>query len=123
MKIDINNPSQLLSHLLLEDVDLVMVVSETSKWKEDGIIEATCQFNGVDVTADVLEKVLQNFVKQIEDHCREKYDANNIDKLVEERANEIIKNHADRVLEKLTAIEYVLSDPHNIITPHWGREK
>ncbi|AHX01086.1 hypothetical protein M316_0021 [Nitrincola phage 1M3-16] len=122
MKIDIDNPSQLLSHIMLSDREISEKVAETSNWKENGAIDAKASFNGVEVDGSVLEKVLQEFVKQIEDYFVEKYDADEFDRRVEEKAEAIIKEHADNAAEKLSQLSRVLEEHERLLKPYWQRD-
>lgn len=71
----------------------------------------------------MLEDFFIEMTDKYEKVLKEKYDVANIDKLVNERALEIIKEHADNLIEKLDNIRNVLDDPTNILTPFWDRNK
>ena len=98
MKVDIDNPDQMLSRILLEDIDVVTRVANTEQWGK-GIIEATVLFNGVEVPAEILEKVLHSLVKQVEDSLREKYDADRFDERVKEACEEKLQGAARAVID------------------------
>ena len=121
MKVDIDNPKQMLSHLLLDNVDVVTAVAETINWNKSGEINCTVQFNDVELPASILEDVLHKLFKQVEDHYSEKYQADAFDQRVEEKAKEIVKEHADNVVEKLYNLAQVLEESGDLIKPHWER--
>jgi hypothetical protein len=121
MKIDIENPNRLLSLFLLENVDIVNSVAETKELKDNGRIIATVKMNGVEVPAEVMENVLQNLINQVEEHYREQYNADAFDKRVEDRAEQILKEHADNVLEKLYSLSTKLEESDSLIKPYWKR--
>ena len=121
MNINIDNPAQILSHVLLEDKDLVNAVVSSKQWQELGEIKGTLILNDVEVSADVLENTLQSIFDQIETYTRSKYNADDFDARVEEKAQELIKEHADNCLEKMGELQRVLEMSEQLIKPHWER--
>lgn len=122
MEINIENPSQLLSHLLLEDIVVADKVRDTEAFQKDRKVTATVQMNGVEVPAEVMESVLQKLFEQVQCHYRNQYDADAFDRRVEEKAKQILQEHADNALEKLHNLTMVLEDPEHLIVPHWERK-
>lgn len=120
--ININDKNSLLTLLFMSTDSVVDGVCDTNNWLKDGIIQCKVSFNGVEVPAEEFEKVLDEWVKSIESHFNEKYDAQNFDNRVEERANQIIKQHADGILESMANLQHVLSESEDLITPYWKRE-
>lgn len=117
MKINIDDNSQLLSHVLLADKNVCEVVADTENWINNGNIICTVQFNGVECPAEVLENVLQNFIKYIE----KQVDYDKFEQKVEERAKEIIQEHADNVIDKMQDLLVKLQESDDLIKPHWER--
>lgn len=122
MNINIDDCSQILSHVLLEDHDLVDKITQSPEWKATTAIKAELMFNGVMVSAESFEKTLQGLFDQVETYLREKYDAANLDKLVEERAQQLLKEHADNALDKLYNLTRILEESEDLIVPHWERK-
>ena len=121
MKVDIENPNQLLSHILLRESEIVSLIADTDKWKNEGVIEARVSFNGIDTDGQLLEDVLQKLFKQVENHYSEQYDADQFDQRVEEKAKALLKEHADNALEKIRELSDQLENIEYTITPHWER--
>jgi len=117
MKIDIDNPAQLLSHVLLQDGDVTKAVAETDQFKDRGEITCTVQFNGVEVPAEKLEEVLAHFVKEVE----KLVDLDSFNDKVEERAKQILSEHADNALEKIQWLTDMVDSPDMYIKPEWER--
>lgn len=121
MQININDPKQMLSHVLLGDDEVVNAVTCTEEWTKDKKLTVEVSINGVKVDAESFENTLKNLFEQVENHYSEVYNADNIDNLVEKKAEELIKNHADSALDKLGRLMEVIEDPENIIKPYWER--
>lgn len=99
MKINIDNPNQLMSHFVLHDADVAKEVSETEQWKKEKTITATVQFNGVSVPAHVMEQVLQDLFRQTQEHYRKEYNADNFDTAVTLACEKKIKDTMQKVME------------------------
>ena len=121
MIIDIDNSQQILSHVLLGDIELAGKVAKTDAWKELEKIKGELTFNGVTVSSQCLEDALQKLFKQVEENIKEKYDADKFDERVEERARQILKDHADNVLDKIEGIADSLREIDDVIVPYWER--
>ena len=123
MKVNIDDIQQAISHLFLNDAKVCELVVDTKEWTEDGIIDCQVSFNGVKVDGSVLENTLQHFVDTIEKHFKEKYDSDRLDVVIEERAKELLKEHADNALEKLYDLTRKLEESDDLLVPHWDRNK
>lgn len=121
MKVTINDPEQLLSHVLYCNTDLATTIADTEQWKKEGLIEATLCFNGKEVSAQVLEDALSRFVEIIEDDVKNKYDTDNIEKHIEDRARQLLREHADDALTHLGSLMHKLEDCDELLKPHWER--
>jgi ethanolamine utilization protein EutA (predicted chaperonin) len=119
--IGVSDPKVLLSRIVLQNRDIALKIAKTDMWVKDGVIEVRAVFNGIEASGEILEKALNNFVEQIDSHYKEHYDANKFDERVEQKAREILKEHADNALEKIDRLFEVLQDSDNIIKPHWER--
>lgn len=115
MIIDIDNPAQLLSHLLLQNKDVVTKVTQTEKFLSEGRVEATVFFNGVELPAETLEEILKHFVKCVE----RSVDLDGFNDKVQAKAEEILKTHTDNILEKLEVLDRVSSSPEDFIKEGW----
>lgn len=96
MKIDVDDVNQLLSHVMLQSNEVVDLVAETSDFKKHSRINAEVSFNGVKVDGSVMEEALHELFKQVKDYYRSEYGADDIDKMIDQRAKELFK---DRVAE------------------------
>ena len=121
MDISIKDPSQIMSHVLLGDDDLVENVAASEAWKEAKEIKGVLTFNGVEVSSLVVESAIKKLLDQVEKFIRKKYDADNIDNLVEERAKKLLKEHAGNALESIYSLTEKLEHADELITPHWDR--
>lgn len=120
MKIDINDPQQILSHVLL-DSSCVDDIACSVAWTEHGEVNCKVLMNDIEVPAEDVENSLQRLFNQVEKHYREKYNADSIDDMVEQKARELLKNQADNVLEILGTLQSTLEDSESLIKPHWER--
>lgn len=122
MKININDPSQMLSHVLLGDLDVCKAVRDTKEYKADKTITPTVFMNGIEVPAESLEKALKSLFNQVESHYKEHYQADAFDAKVEEKAVQLLKEHADNAIEKMHNLMMTLEDSESLLTPHWERK-
>lgn len=123
MKINVDDPSQLLSHVLLGSREVCTAVRDSKEYKADKTIAATVLMNGVEVPAEILEAALKKLMDQVESHCREHYQADAFDAKVEEKANQLLQEHADNAIEKMQNLMMTLEDAESFLTPHWERKK
>lgn len=112
----------LLTHLILHNRKVAEEVAESAQWKEDGIINITVQFNGVEMPAEILEETLQGFVEQIETEISEAVDKDKFEEEVEKRAKQLLNDHADNALEQLCELQEKLYGIENVLTPYWSRK-
>lgn len=117
MKIDIENPAQLLSHVLLQNSEVATKVAETDEWKNNETITCTVQFNGVECEASVLESVLKHFIECVE----EEVDVEGFNDKVQEAAKQILQERAEGIMEKLEQIQRVVDYPEDYIKPYWEK--
>ena len=122
MKFNLEGCGKFMSHLLLESNDLAGQVSKTSLWVEDGVLEATLQINGVEVPAEHLESFMKGLWEHAENQLRKKYKTEDFDRRVEEKAKQLLKDHADNALEELYDLTNKLENIGDVLTPHWERE-
>ena len=115
MKADINDQSQILSHALLENRDIVKAVASTEAWINNQEITVTVQFNGIDLPAEVLEETLKGISDYMDRHYREKYNVNKLEALAEARAVEIVRERAGSVLDKMSELTYLLEDIESMV--------
>jgi hypothetical protein len=115
MEIDIENPAQLLSHVLLQNKQVVDKVVKTKQYRIDGEIEATVYFNGVKCPAETLEEVLKHFVECV----KKEVDLGGFNDKVQRKAEQILKTHTDNVLEKLSVLEDISCRPEDFIKEGW----
>lgn len=119
MEIDLKTPSQLMSHLLLADRDVAKAVAETERHESGEPVLATVYFNGVELPAEVMERVLQNFWDQVHRHYLEKYADE--EKAAHDKAVEIIEGQVGDLREKVDTLVTHLDDVSNAIKPYWER--
>lgn len=123
MKINLNKPSQAVSHLLLEDLDIVGKVKNTKQWKTDRDIRISVQFNGVEMNPETLEKVLYQWQDSNCKTIAEKYDPENFDKRVEDevkqRMDKLLKDKVSDSIDLLNELHNKLEDTNNLIKWDW----
>lgn len=122
MKFNLENHQVALRHVVLQDEDLAMEIADTALWKEQGIFEAKLIINGVEIPAEVIEDTLQKLYSHCERFYEEKYDVSNFDDRVEERAKELLQEHADNALDRINRLAELLNDPSMLLVPHWERK-
>lgn len=101
MQLDISNPRQLLSHVLLGNTEVVEKVVKTSEWKNDDLLTATVFVNGVEIPAETFEYVLNSLIGQVENRVREKYGADDLDRVVDKLANERLKVKLEDMMDRI----------------------
>lgn len=113
----------IFSHLVLQDKDYAEAIAASKEWTEDGILEARLTINGIEVPAMALNQLLMEMWDQANDKARKLLDVEEVEKMIEARAKEILEEHTDNAIQKLTDIINTIEDPSNLITPTWEREK
>lgn len=74
MKIELGNPKQMLSHVLLGSSELFELVADAGEDQGSPFeITATVSFNGVEYPAQILEDAMFDLFKQVERHYQEEY--------------------------------------------------
>jgi hypothetical protein len=119
MKIDLNDPNQLLSHLLLEDAEVAKAVSKTLTSSYDNVTP-TVQFNGVDMQPETLERVLKHFMKCVENDLMNKY--SNVELEVQRRLEERVQKEAKRITLAMEDFIHSIEDARSIIKPYWEKD-
>jgi len=122
MEVSIRDAQQVMSHIVLGDRELATSVASTGMWDDEGKLVATLSMNGVEVSAQILEDVLQKLIAQVEDNIKDEYKVPDIDAMVEEKAKKLIKEQADNALCKLYELADSLEQHENLLTPHWERK-
>lgn len=112
-----------LTHILLKDKETASLVANTPQWKETETIKVTVQFNGVEAPPEALEKTLHHFSEIHYKQAKEKYNGVNIDKMVEEKALQLIKEQADNALDKIYELSRVLENSEDLLKPYWERKE
>jgi len=121
MKIDVGNPNQILNHFLLNDSNVVDSVAESEDWKERGKLTATVFINGIEIPAESFEKTLQDLFCRVEESMRKKYNTEEFDARVEDRAKVLLKEYADNALDKITNLCQTLENVEDVLIPYWER--
>ena len=122
MNINFDDPSQMLSHVLLDNQDVARAVTKTAQWKTEGTVTPKVLMNGVEVPAEVMEGVLKKLFDQVEAHYREHYQADAFDAKVEEKACQLLKDHADNAIGKMQDLMMTLEESESLLTPYWERK-
>jgi hypothetical protein len=123
VNIEIGNVQQILSHVLLDNKSLSRAVASTEEWRSLGEIRGTILYNGIEVSAESLETSLKGVIVRVESYYREQYHADRFDKAVEEKAEAILKEHADNALNKIRDLAVKLEEADTLLVPHWERNK
>ena len=119
LKVDANNPNQLLSHLLLEDAEVAKSVSKTLT-KADPNVIPTVQFNGVEMKPETLERVLKHFIGCVENELMEKY--SNVELEVQRRLEERVQEEVKHITLAMEEFAQSIEDARSIIKPYWEKD-
>lgn len=119
MKVNLQDPSQLMSHLLLANSNVVEAVIATPQWKSGEGITITAQFNGIEVSAESAEVALQHLFKQQDEYYKQKYA--HVEKEVQKRLEQRIKDEAEKIVDKMRDLIQVLESAGDLIKPYWDR--
>lgn len=122
MLVDIHNPQQALSHVVLANTELAKALSETELWKQEAKLEAKLTVNGLEIPVQLLEDVMQDLYKRATAEIEDKYGKPDIDAMVEEKAEQLLKEHADNALEKINNLVELLEAPIDLLKPYWERK-
>lgn len=108
MTFSLDDDQSVFSHLLLEGRDVAKCVTKTPLWKDDEKLVAEVQINGVSIDPSTFQTLMEYWIDSVEDKVRNKYSAPDVDKLVEERAQELLKERLSGVLGKLGSLGSML---------------
>lgn len=101
MKFGLNDTSLIMNHLLLQNNDLIPALIETPEWKNDKEFHAKVTINGVEIPAESYEKFMMDQWKSIERDLKERYDTEAFDARVKEAAENLLKDHAEKLIDSL----------------------
>lgn len=121
MKFDLTDYKTALYQVVVENDKLCTQLADTPLWKNEGVFEATLIINGVTVPAEHIENTLQNLYTQCEEYYKRKYDVSSFDERVEERAKELLREHASDALVKIGTLTEILEDSTKLLQPCWER--
>ena len=119
MKIDIRDPSQIMSRIVLHNTSVAEAVAETADWKDSKTITAEIKFNGVVVPTEVAESVFKEMYAQVSKNYAWKYA--DIEKEVQRRVEQRMKDEATPILEKMYKLQSALEEAENTIKPYWDK--
>lgn len=122
-QVSINNPSQIMSHVLLGSFEICDKVASTKEWKDGQKMNLFVSVNGIEIGGDVFEQELKKLIDRVEESFKVKYDAARLDELVEERAKELLKEYADNALEAIYNLTNKLQEAEDLLVPYWQRKK
>lgn len=122
-QVNIEDPSQIMSHILLGSFEICDMVASTKEWKDDKKMNLFVSVNGVEIGGDVFEQELKKLIDRVEESFKVKYDATRLDELIEERAKELLKEHADNALEAIYNLTHRLQEAEDLLVPYWQRKK
>ena len=105
MKFNLGNPSVIFSHLVLQDHKAASAVAETKQWTEDGTLEAEVKINGVVIPAETFEKWMQDQYAAMGIEFKERYNPEQFDARVEEKARELLNEHAEGVIDAMRVLQ------------------
>lgn len=117
MELSLESKKQILTAIMLHSATVAKKVATQPKWIVDGKLNATCFINDVEIPAETIEDYFEDVFDRIEKHHREKYDADNLDNLIEEKAKQLLREHADTALEQLSDLQHKLENIEDVLTP------
>lgn len=121
MKFNLQDDQVIFSHLVLQDCACAEAVAETKKWTDERTLEAEVKVNGVVIPAEVFEKWMHDQYEMMEESFKERYDTANFDNRVEERAKELLKEHADGCLDVMYSLQQKLEEADSMLKMSWER--
>jgi len=107
----------ILSHLVLDNDNIVDAVGGTKAWRSDGVLEAKLTVNGVDIPAEELDKLLNKMWKlaQVETG------AEAFEEAVREEAKERLKAEFGKELDALNRLSRKLEDIDDLLVYSWDK--
>lgn len=119
MNIDIHDPSQILSHVLLHDMDLAQAVAATPGFVEGKQIIPAVTFNDVAVDPEIFEAALKELYKQVGRHFEAKYA--DVEAEVERRLKQRLQEEADEIINRMHQLTNALEHAGELIKPYWEK--
>jgi len=106
-------------HILLGSGDeYCELVKDTIQWQKHGKLQATLQINGIPVPA----KGFEDYLIQCWEQAKEKAGANEMDRRVKEKAEAILKERAQSVLDVLVDVEDKLNNINDTVKWSWEED-
>jgi len=122
MEFTIEQNKTMMAHLMLSSESVSTEVARTTDWIDNEELVATLQINGVEVPATVMEEFMKGLWVRAKDDAKYKYDGEKFEQRVEDRANQLLKDHADNALEQLQDLTEKLESIGDVLTPSWERK-
>ncbi len=119
MKFNVDDPTVILSHIMLHDVDLAKAVAATPGWQQENLVSPAVTFNDMPVPAEVFEAALKELYNQCARQLSEQYA--DIEAEVQRRVEQRLKDEAEPVLNKLYELQRVLENVGDVIKPYWEK--
>ena len=111
----IEDSSLMLNHLLLNEPNTAEVVSKTSLWKSNEILEVEVKINGISVPPKAFDDLLKEIFKQAQvDSGKEAFE-----QAVEKRAKELLQEQADDIMTAMVQLHNKLEDVDSIVKFVW----
>lgn len=121
MKLEFDNPNQIISHMILENMEVVNAIIDTEQFKNKEGVTITVFANGVEIPAIIIENTMHQIMKRYEAHVREKYDAPNIDRMVYDKAQQLLTESANTVIDQIDNLRFKLENITDMIKPYWEK--
>ena len=119
MQIKLDDPTQILSHVLLHDMDLAMAVAATPGFQEGKQIVPAVTFNGVAVDAEIFEAALKELYNQLSRQFESKYA--DVEAEVERRLKQRLQEEADEIINRMHRLTDALEHAGDLIKPYWEK--
>lgn len=120
MKFGLKKNDSMMQHLMFScGMDALDSIRKTPQWKDEGILEATLQINGVDIPAEVMESFMKSLWERAKSHYEEQTNADEFKSKVENRAKELLSDSCGGILSVLNDLQNKLSDVDNLIKYNW----
>lgn len=114
------NHKDILSHLILQDMETAMQINDTPQWDGGkGTLEMDIKVNGVTVPTEVFRKVMENMWKQARTQAADAVDESKYKQRVQEAASKKVQECAGQLLETMNDLQNKLHDTDQLVKWNW----
>ena len=117
MEFTIHSTEKIINHWMLQKTETVDAIIKTPQWLKDHKLVARVTVNDIELSFEDLDAFLMDSFARIDKERAEKY--SDLDREAQRRAEKILQERADGVLELMDRLTETLRDAGTVIKPYW----